>query len=190
MQVRQVLHASCQKEQWRDHKDICRARVARAEGKVWYDAFRKCEDGTSHFGDLELITWGKTRYEDGDQKVDGELGWGNSVVNEVWFLKQKYEEEFGFDDISMYEFWPQGFRWTCCGLEGDERLGCDHHGSGLDPCQCDFCHMGKPLPDSIYHKDTLGRRGLNLPRGPDPRSFNAEKAFKATIARPFIGMPT
>lgn len=79
---------------------------------MWYDAFRKCEDGTSHFGDLELITWGKTRYEDGDQKVDGELGWGNSVVNEVWFLKQKYEEEFGFDDISMYEFWPQGFRWT------------------------------------------------------------------------------
>ncbi|KAI1089297.1 hypothetical protein F5B19DRAFT_467837 [Rostrohypoxylon terebratum] len=180
----------CQKKHWPDHKTICRARGAVAEGKKWYEPFRKCEDGTSHFGDLELITWGKTCYEEGDQKADDELGWGHCFVSEVPFLKRKYEVEFGSDDILMYGFWPQGFRWTCCGLAGDERLGCDHHGSGPDPCQCDFCHMSKPLPDSIYLKDTLGRRGLNLPRGPDPRSFNAEKAFKATIARPLIGMPS
>ncbi|KAI1207353.1 uncharacterized protein F4807DRAFT_462804 [Annulohypoxylon truncatum] len=178
---------TCQKNNWYLHKDVCRARGALAEGKKWYDPFRKCRDGTSHFGDLELITWGDTTYDEGDD--DHKMGWGNCFINESLQLKRKYEEEFGSDDISMYGYWPQGFRWTCCGMVGDQREGCDHHGSGPDPCQCDFCHMGRPLPDVIYNMNTLERQGLNLPRGPDPRSYNHRKAKSARIMRPAFGMP-
>ncbi|KAI1453675.1 hypothetical protein F4805DRAFT_442448 [Annulohypoxylon moriforme] len=180
---------ACQKKDWYDHKDICLARAAVAKGKKWYDPFRKCKDGTSHSGYLELITWGETTPQ-GESIMEGrKLGWGNCSSDEALNLKLKYEEEFKSDDILMYGYWPLGFRWTCCGLEGDQRAGCDHHGSGPDPCQCDFCHMGKPLPDSIYYKDTLERRGLNLRRGPDPRSYDHVKAMSARAVRPFLGMP-
>ncbi|KAI1773578.1 hypothetical protein F4818DRAFT_116554 [Hypoxylon cercidicola] len=86
-------------------------------------------------------------------------------------------------------YWPRAFRWTCCGLCGDQRLGCDHHGTGPDPCQCDFCHMGKALPHSVYENDTSERHGLKLSRGPDRRSFNPAKAATADIMRAALGMP-
>ncbi|KAI1098485.1 hypothetical protein F4804DRAFT_123169 [Jackrogersella minutella] len=175
----------CQKRDWWDsHKDVCRARTALAEGKKWYDPFRKCKDRTWHFGDLELITWGGVMSEYGE-----ELGWGNCCASEADDLRRKYEEKFGSDDIRMYAYRPHGFRWTCCGTAGDQRFGCDHHGTGPTPCQCDFCHMGKPLPGSIYNRDTLERRGLSLPRGPDPRSFNDIQAGAARLMRPAFGMP-
>jgi hypothetical protein len=47
--------------------------------------------------------------------------------------------------------------------------GCDHHGTGSKPCTCDFCGMGKPIPDSIYGKNEQACKGLRLSRGPDPR---------------------
>ncbi|KAI2466669.1 hypothetical protein F4781DRAFT_405023 [Annulohypoxylon bovei var. microspora] len=180
---------ACQKQDWYFHKNVCRARAAVAEGKKWYDDFRKCKDGTSHSGDLELITWGDTLSEDEDPEDSNKMGWGNCGVGSSPGLKRRYEEEFKSDDIAMYGYWPQGFRWTCCGMVGDQRLGCDHHGAGPDPCQCDFCHMGKALPDIIYNRDTLQRRGLRLSRGPDPRSFNSMKAKAAAVARPLLGLP-
>ncbi|KAI1372907.1 hypothetical protein F4677DRAFT_431160 [Hypoxylon crocopeplum] len=118
-----------------------------------------------------------------------ELGWGNCVVSDGAGLKRKYEEEFKSDDARMYRYWPQGYRWTCCGTDGGQRFGCDHHGTGPEPCCCGFCHMGKPLPDRVYNKDTLERRGLELPRGPDPRSLNPVKWMVADVARAFLGMP-
>jgi hypothetical protein len=43
------------------------------------------------------------------------------------------------DEKKLYDEWPQGFRWTCCGTPGDQKFGCDHHGRGSKPCTCDFC---------------------------------------------------
>ena len=51
-----------------------------------------------------------------------------------------------------------------------------------------FCRMGKPLPESIYKEKTASRMGLNLPRGPDPRSFNPALAITAATGRTFLGM--
>jgi hypothetical protein len=47
--------------------------------------------------------------------------------------------------------------------------GCDHHGTGSTPCSCDFCAMGKPVPDHIFKKNEQASRGLRLSQGPDPR---------------------
>ncbi|KAI1767324.1 hypothetical protein GGR53DRAFT_463425 [Hypoxylon sp. FL1150] len=143
-------------------------------------------DGTHHFGELELITWG------GREPVSNEeIGWGNCVASESAALKKQYEEQFESDDARMYRYWPQGFRWTCCGNDGDQRLGvrqCDHHDTGPDPCQCDFCHMGKSLPDSIYRKEKIESRGLSLSGGPDVHSFNPCKAAIADSMRALFGM--
>ena len=51
-----------------------------------------------------------------------------------------------------------------------------------------FCRMGKPLPDSIYMERSATRMGLNLPRGPDPRSFNPGLAMTAVAGRSMMGM--
>src|SRR6266498_4166168 len=91
----------------------------------WYDPHRLCEDGNKHEGRLELITW---------SSGDGELGWGNCIAEESDELKEKFEKEFKGDEKKMYEYWPQGFRWTCCGTEGDQMFGCDHHGTGSGAC--------------------------------------------------------
>ncbi|KAL6405417.1 hypothetical protein AUP68_11171 [Ilyonectria robusta] len=98
----------------------------------WCDRHRRCEDGCSHEGKLELITWTSTA--GGDR-----MGWGNCLASESDALKEKFEKEFNSNEEKMYEYWPQGFRWTCCGTEGDQRFGCDHHGNGSTPCSCDFC---------------------------------------------------
>ncbi|KAI8962678.1 hypothetical protein F5Y11DRAFT_179343 [Daldinia sp. FL1419] len=174
---------NCQQKDWPSHKKLCRAKADMTKGKPWYDRYRKCQDGSSHFGELELITWGG-----GCETTGEELGWGHCSASESAELKRKYEEEFKSDDARMHKYWPQGFRWTCCGLASDMNFGCDHHGTGPKPCSCDFCHSGKPLPDRIY-KDTIPRRGLRLSRGPDPRSFDEVEAGVAASARSFLGLP-
>ncbi|KAI0853095.1 hypothetical protein F5Y00DRAFT_271587 [Daldinia vernicosa] len=175
----------CQHKDWPLHKYECGARADMAAGKEWYDRYRKCEDGSSHFGKLELITWGGVCSDN-----DEEMGWGNSVASESARLKRMYEEDFKSDDIRMHQFWPQGFLWTCCGLLSDmKNFGCDHHGTGPRPCSCYYCHKGESQPDDIY-KNTISRRGLQLSRGPDPRSYDEIKAAAATAAsiRLFFGL--
>ncbi|KAH9906739.1 hypothetical protein F4778DRAFT_800717 [Xylariomycetidae sp. FL2044] len=174
----------CQRQDWPSHKTPCKAKALELKGGKWYDAHRRCEDGSRHFGELELITWGGTVHHFFTEST----GWGNCSEDESADLKRKYEDEFKSNDAQMYEYWPQGYRWTCCGMGGDQPWGCDHHGTGPQPCQCDFCHLGKPLPDKIYHEDSVARKGLQLARGPDPRSLNPSKAATAEIARGILGM--
>jgi hypothetical protein len=52
----------------------------------------------------------------------------------------------------------------------------------------DLCRMGKPLPDGIYKERTSSRVGLNLPRGPDPRSFSPALAVSAATGRSLFGL--
>ncbi|KAK6857370.1 hypothetical protein PG990_010784 [Apiospora arundinis] len=129
----------------------------------WFDKHRQCEDGSVHYGELELITWG-------GEEAGWELGWGRTQVSEADFMKKKYEQEFGGDDEKLYGYWPQGFRWTCCGTTGDMSYGCDHHGTGPQPCGCDYCGSGMSLPEDLYYSKLPERQGLHLSRGPDPRS--------------------
>ncbi|KDQ17582.1 hypothetical protein BOTBODRAFT_29757 [Botryobasidium botryosum FD-172 SS1] len=162
----------CQRVDWPSHKVTCK--------KKWHDKHRKCDDQSLHEGRLELITW----------TLPGlDVGWANVYLNEVDDLKHKFEVEFGGDEEKFFEYWPQGFRWTCCGLDGAITYGCDHHGTGKKPCTCDFCRMGQPLPDSIYKEVDPARHGLELPRGPDPRSFHAGHAALASQMRPLFGLP-
>ena len=116
------------------------------------------------------------------------MGWGNTIVEESADLKRMYEEDFGRDDKKLYEYWPQAYRWTCCGTVGDQKFGCDHHGTGPKPCECDFCHMGEPLPNKIYKAASMERKGLDLARGPDPRSYNSSQAAIAKEMRNVFGM--
>ena len=67
------------------------------------------------------------------------MGWGACVQEEAEDLKAKFEGEMGGDEKRLYEYWPQAFRWTCCGTSADMKWGCDHHGGGKKPCTCDFC---------------------------------------------------
>jgi hypothetical protein len=69
------------------------------------------------------------------------MGWGNCLASESDEMKGKFENDFNSNEAKLYEYWPQAFRWTCCGTEGDQRFGCDHHGSGSTPCSCDFCKV-------------------------------------------------
>ena len=132
---------ACQRADWSSHKRDCKphAQTPRNEDAAslvpqWYDRYRKCKDGNRHEGRLELITW---EGSSGGEK----MGWGNCIIEDCGDLKRKFEDEFGGDEKRMYDYWPQGFRWTCCGLEGDSRFGCDHHGAGTKPCSCDFCQV-------------------------------------------------
>ncbi|KAF5381795.1 hypothetical protein D9615_005438 [Tricholomella constricta] len=145
----------------------------------WYDKYRKCQDGHKHGGDLELITWKCPK--------DG-TGWGAVVEEEADDLKRRFETEMGGNLERLYEEWNDAFRWTCCGTSAGMDYGCDHHGSGMHPCSCDFCRMGKPLPKSIYEEQSAERMGLNLRRGPDPRSFNRALAALAATGRTISGL--
>lgn len=163
----------------------------------WYDKHRLCEDNAKHEGRLELITWSvpasSQRPTDGDDFCE-DMGWGNCIAGEDSDgLKQKFETEFAGNEERLYEYWPQGFRWTCCGLVGDENFGCDHHGKGPKPCSCDFCKMGKAIPNSIYDEriNSPAGKGLKLSRGPDPRSISRGSLGTniTEMARGLLGLP-
>ncbi|KAJ6500194.1 hypothetical protein C8R47DRAFT_1257850 [Mycena vitilis] len=171
--LRYYCGRDCQTSDWRSHKSACAATPR------WYDKHRMCTDGNKHEGRLELMTW---------DCPEEELGWGACFADESEDLKRKFEEEFGSDEEKFFEDWPQGFRWTCCGTDAAMEYGCDHHGTGSRPCTCDFCRMGKPLPSSIYNEKTASRHGLNLRRGPDPRSSNPLLAMAAATGRGILGM--
>lgn len=79
------------------------------------------------------MTWEYTD-EDGVR-----MGWGNVVVEEVEDIKRKFKVDYKGKKRLFFKYWPQGFRWTCCGTDGLMNEGCDHHGSGSKPCTCDFC---------------------------------------------------
>jgi len=166
---------NCQKKDWPIHKKACKPIL-------WYDKYRKCGQGgvhEKHEGRLELITW---------PCPEEETGWGNCFANESDDLRRKFEIEFHGNLDKFYKYWPQGFRWTCCGADAAATYGCDHHGTGAKPCSCDFCRMGKPVSDKIYYEKTASRMGLTLPRGPDPRSYNPVLALNAQIGREMFGM--
>ena len=67
------------------------------------------------------------------------LGWGACFAEESGDLKQKFEVEYGGDEARSYKHCLQGFRWTCRGTDASIKYGCDHHGTGLKPCTCDYC---------------------------------------------------
>ncbi|KAF9037376.1 hypothetical protein BDZ89DRAFT_1061535 [Hymenopellis radicata] len=167
----------CQRADWPKHKTVCQTE----KGSKWYDRHRFCRDGSKHHGKLELITWPSRKEE---------TGWGHCFEDESADLKKKYEQEYGSNDAKFFKHWPQGYRWTCCGTDGGMSWGCDHHGTGPSPCTCDFCKMGRPLPDSIYNDGSASRMGLNLSRGPDPRSGNRLAGAFAAMGREMFGMET
>lgn len=115
----------------------------------WIDKHRLCQDGAKHEGRLELITWSVPASSQRPARKDDyleDMGWGNCVAGEDSDdLRQKFEKEFGGSEERLYEYWPQGFRWTCCGTEGDQDFGCDHHGKDSKPCSCDFCKVGDQI---------------------------------------------
>ncbi|EIM84495.1 uncharacterized protein STEHIDRAFT_100561 [Stereum hirsutum FP-91666 SS1] len=151
----QYCSEQCQLADWPSHKGSCQRQT------VWYDKYRACEDGSIHEGRLELITW--------PSPTEG-TGWGACLLEEADDLKRKFETQFNGDQNKFFKYWPQGFRWTCCGTDGGMTWGCDHHGTGKKPCTCDYCRAGTPLPDDIYRERSATRYGLRLERGPDPRS--------------------
>ncbi|KAH6890921.1 hypothetical protein BKA70DRAFT_1408699, partial [Coprinopsis sp. MPI-PUGE-AT-0042] len=104
------------------------------------------------------------------KKTTRTLDGGGVFIEEVEDHKKTFHEKYNGDLKRFFNYWPQGFRWTCCGMGGDQNFGCDHHGAGAKPCTCDFCRMGEPLPDSIYNAVSQSEYGLKLRRGPDPRS--------------------
>ncbi len=147
----------------------------------WFDKHRKCDDGSFHFGELELITW--------EGVNQGEtLGWGCCVLEECEELKETFMKEYNEDHEKFFKYWPQGYRWTCCAISGDMPYGCDHHGTGPKACTCDFCHMGKPLPNKLINPKLQNRIGLKLSQGPDPRSFNPVSANIDAMMRNMLGM--
>jgi hypothetical protein len=101
---------------------------------TWFDKYRgPLMDKSYHQGDAELITWEWTA------PGLGRIGWGNTLAAEAADLRAKFEGEFGGSAERLYLYWPQAFRWTCCGADGSVEYGCDHHGTGPRPCTCDFC---------------------------------------------------
>jgi hypothetical protein len=169
--------AACQRGHWKQHKVHCR------ENGQWFDKYRAVlEDGSTHFGDLELIT-GRWTHEYGD-----EIGWANAFLRDVDELRAKFETTFHGSEEWFFVYRRQAFRWTCCGQDAYTKRGCDHHGPGPKPCSCDFCmygmptvcwllaslrstsyRMGKPLPPKLYENPEGSAMGLTLSRGPDPR---------------------
>ncbi|KAI0309818.1 hypothetical protein OF83DRAFT_1157364, partial [Amylostereum chailletii] len=57
-------------------------------------------------------------------------GWGRIPSPLAAEGRREFEEDFGGDEGQYYEYWPRGFRWTCCGTGGNAPWGCDHHGTG------------------------------------------------------------
>ncbi|WIA12928.1 hypothetical protein OEZ85_006544 [Tetradesmus obliquus] len=117
-----------------------------------------------------------------------EMGWGACDLQECENVRQTFLTKYGGDEAKFFEYWPQGFRWTCCAATGDQSYGCDHHGTGSKPCCCDYCGMGKPVPDNILRQNPQACRGLALSCGPDPRSFNAAQAQVNEMMRGLLGL--
>jgi hypothetical protein len=110
----------CQKADWENgHKGKCKkvppevvaARARSPDGHDWCQDWRKCEDGSLHFGDLELITWDG---EDSDGEM--ELGWGGTRRDEADDFKRTFEDEMVGDKMKLLQYSDNAFRWTCCGL--------------------------------------------------------------------------
>lgn len=101
-------------------------------GKKWYDRYRLCRDGSKHHGKLEVMTSG--------ERSEG-TGWGNIALDEAQEVKKLWETKYGCDPKRFFKSYPLSFRWTCCGTDGGMVWGCDHHGTGPQPCTCDFCKL-------------------------------------------------
>lgn len=130
--------STCQKSDWNAHKRLCPQKpTPDSTTASWHDKHRKCDDGANHEGKLELITWSTPAADAGGEA----MGWGNMLASESEDTKRRFENEMGGDERKLYEYWPQAFRWTCCGHEGDQHFGCDHHGRGSRACSCDFCKV-------------------------------------------------
>lgn len=169
--------AECQLAHWSAHKTQC---------KPWFDKHRKCDDMSAHFGKLELVTWsGVCQVTEGTLLLQSvpftlqrnptiaakeHLGFGCVFEEEAADPKERFETDCHSDLEKFFEYRPQGFRWTCCELVGSSPYGCDHHGTGPKACTCDFCRSGERLPDDVYNNPHPSRKGLELSRGPDPRS--------------------
>ncbi len=157
--------SECQKIAWPAHKPQCRAQAAKnqaeqAEQPPWWDAHRKTQDGSVHFGKLELMTWRRCTDGDGD-----ELGFGGFVASEEEETRKSFNETYGGDEARYFAHRPEGFRWTCCGVPFDiGGYGCDHHGDprAPGPCRCDFCLAGRPLDDEIWRQKLASQAARGL----------------------------
>ncbi len=148
----QYCSSTCQKTDWKSHKPRCSPRMADPSPQ-WYDKHRMCRDGAKHEGQLELITWSvpvsSRRLADEDDYCE-DMGWGNCVAGgDSDSLRRKFETEFAGSEERLHDYWPQGFRWTCCGTQGNQDFGCDHHGKGSTPCSCDFCKVSDQTLKSL-----------------------------------------
>ena len=157
--------SECQTIAWPAHKPQCRAQAAKnqaeqAEQPPWWDAHRKTQDGSVHFGKLELMTWRRCTDGDGD-----ELGFGGFVASEEEETRKSFNETYGGDEARYFAHRPEGFRWTCCGVPFDiGGYGCDHHGDprAPGPCRCDFCLAGRPLDDEIWRQKLASQAARGL----------------------------
>ena len=128
----------------------------------WWDAHRRAEDGSVHFGRLELMTWRCM-----DEDCGEELGFGGFVASEEEETRRRFEQKYGGDEARYFAYRPSGFRWTCCGVPADiGNYGCDHHGDprATRPCSCDFCRAGRPLSDRIWRKKLASQAARGLER--------------------------
>ena len=121
-------------------------------GTTFLKRFDDVRMGGRHADELEIVTWNTPA---GDE-LGEDLGWGACIIEEIQDLKNRFEvssymqitqhwkpidflflqNEVNFDFATFHEYWPQGFRWTCCGLPGDYKWDCGHH---FDGCRCDSC---------------------------------------------------
>ena len=125
----------------------------------WWDAHRRGEDGSMHFGKLELMTW--RCKDDGGE----ELGFGGFVASEEEETRHDFEVRFGSDEARYFKHNPHGFRWTCCGVSADVgTYGCDHHGDprAPGPCKCDFCRAGRPLSEREWRNKLASQAAHGL----------------------------
>jgi hypothetical protein len=190
-----------QKKDWKSHKQWCYA-VETKSPNHWWEKEHKCgycsekhqwnmpctlspfDTGCGpHQGRPELIIWNFT--DDQGTKT----GWGGVPLRRSAALRNKFEQEFNFDEEKLAKHETDAFRWTCCGTSLGQTSPCDHHGRGPTKCTCDFCVQGLPLSPAVSEKKSNVRYGLDLPLGPDPRSLNPMAAQMAAMMRPMYGMP-